>query len=189
MKFFDTTKTSTVVDATGTILNSSLNLVPQGDTESERIGRKIVLKNINMRGQVRIDVADTEGTTIERVRLIVYLDKQCNGAAAGVTDILETASINSFNNLSNKSRFRILADRTIDLVSQAGAYNGSGAVFGRDVATLNLYKKCHLPIEFDNSATTGAITTIRSYNVGVLGVSTAGLVNIEYTTRIRYTDN
>ena len=46
------------------------------------------------------------------MRVMLYHDKQANGATAAVLDILESADYQSFNNLVNSGRFRILMDRT-----------------------------------------------------------------------------
>jgi len=192
MKFLDTTLGSTAIADTGIVLNNCLNIIPQGDTESQRNGRKVVVRSINIRGMVRNDPATNEGSTADRVRFLLYLDKQANGGAAAVTDLLETATINSFNNLANKSRFTVLMDKVVDLAAPAGANaDATTPVFGLDIQSWAFYKKCYIPIEFDNSATTGALTTVRSNNLGMMAISwnTSDSAVIEYTCRIRYTDS
>ena len=64
----------------------------------------------------RHQIASTNSSAASNlVRIIVYLDRQCNGAAAGVTDLLESASYLSFRNLANQSRFKFLYDKTIPI--------------------------------------------------------------------------
>lgn len=119
VKFFDTTNTGTALATTGVITNSSLNLIPQGILENNRIGRKCTIKKIQFRGVIQFNSSTTESGEV--VRIMVVWDKQANGAAATITDILETADEKSFNNLSNKNRFVTLKDwyfpvqKTVDL--------------------------------------------------------------------------
>lgn len=188
LKFLDTTKASTVTATAGTIFNDSLCVVPQDGTESGRVGRKITAKSFYFRGFTYLAAATAATSTDDQVRFIVYLDKQTNGAAAAVTDILETADFYSFNNLANKSRFRILCDKKLSIQANGAAATGAAYSFGEVRKSWEKYIKVNLPLEYDNSATTGAITTQRSNNVGVLVISTDATAQVGYTCRMRYTD-
>ncbi len=123
------------------------------------------------------------------VRVIVYLDKQCNGAAATVLGILETADFQSFNNLANKGRFRILHDNNVDL--NYAAMGGNGTT--HDTLGVNhsyqWYKSVNIPIEFDNSADDGTLATIRTNNIGVMLVGVNGTAGFGSKMRLRFTDN
>jgi hypothetical protein len=189
LKYKDREHEFVQVDADGEI-DSSLNIVAQGDGPSERIGRKIVIKKINIRGYVSWESPSISSpeNTYDQLRLIIYLDKQCNGTAATVSDILETEDIRSFNNLSNKSRFKILSDQRFDLFSHAGGSTGSDDTYSPGYKSFTKFIKCNIPIEYDQTATTGVISTIRSNNIGMLAISQNGLLVVETTTRIRYTD-
>lgn len=188
LKFLDTSKAETTVANTGTILNTSLCVIPQDGTESGRVGRKVTAKSLMIRGEYTMAAPTDVGATDALCRFIVYHDKQTNGAAAGVTDILETAAYQSFNNLANKGRFRILCDKKMNLQAQGAAASGAGYTFGEQRKGFEKYLKLNLPLEYDNSATTGAITTQRSNNIGVLAISVGGVMQITYTARLRYTD-
>ncbi len=51
------------------------------------------------------------------------------------------------------------------------------------------FKDVNIPIEFDNSATTGALTSQTSNNIGVFGITlNSTTVNLAYTCRIRFLD-
>lgn len=181
-KFFDTTVAQTTVQTAGNILSPSLNLIPQGTTESNRDGRKCVVTALNMRGQVTIPSVASAGQA-DRVRIIVYQDKQANGSPATVTQILETAAVNSFRNLAESQRFTILKDQNVDLVPQYGSTAGSGEIN----YSWKFYKKCNIPLEFNS--TTGAITEIRSNNIGVLVISFDGTnttASFGFTSRVRF---
>lgn len=186
MKFFDTSN-SFAFDATGEVpATGQLNLIPQGTTESSRIGRKCCIKSIQMRGTIQY-VPDTNTLGATTVYLYLVLDKQCNGAAAAITDVLTSANMSiGMVNMANSERFVIL--KRFIIKQQAGA--GVQAAFGRDNAQIEFYHKCNLPLEF--SSTTGAITELKSNNLFLLaGTDTASddLVTFLGTTRLRFSDN
>lgn len=186
-KFFDTTRATQTVAATGTIMNLSLNLIPQGTTESTRIGRKCVIRALNLRGNYNLPGATAAANTSDILRIIVYVDKQANGATAAVTDILETASYNSFRNLAESGRFKLLYDKSHALNTMGGAGNGTTDSFGEIARPWSFNKRCMIPIEF--SSTTGAITEIRSNNIGVLAISKGAVAQLDYIARVRYSDS
>lgn len=133
------------------------------------------------------DVVNPENPDV--VRLILYIDKQANGAAvSAVTDILETASWNSFRNLANQQRFQILSDRKFvmnytNMASDAAGQFSTASVYKQ----IDKYWKVNAPIEF--SATTGAIGEIRSNNIGVLAISATGRTQLLSKVRLRFSDN
>ncbi len=186
-KFFDTVRAGFTPSATGTIANLSLNLIPQGVTENSRVGRKCTITKIMIRGELTANTTATVANTSSIIRVIIYLDKQANGATAAVLDILETADEASFNNLSNSKRFKVLSDQRHPMICPSGAGNGTTQEFGESITPYFwVKKKCSMPIEF--SSTTGAITEIRSNNIGVLCIQTTANANISYTARVRFSD-
>ena len=185
LKFHDLDIDDAVVAANGTIAEDSVVAIAQGVTETDRLGRKCVVKNINWRFDLRLPVrATATGGLSDVVRVILYHDKQANGATAAITDILESDDYQSFNNLANKARFRTLMDRTYNLDAPGG--QGDGAVNDSNEMILSdsFYKRVNIPLEF--SAGTGAITELRSSNIGVLLLSKAGLCDFESKMRIRF---
>lgn len=184
LKFLDNTWDSDPVPSAGVIALNTVNNVAAGTGESQRVGRKITIKSIHLRWVNVIKASASNADTDDGLRLILYLDKQANGAAATVTDILETADYLSFNNLSNRNRFRVLMDRVVDVSSMSG---GSSTAFGAAAKTKQAHLRCDIPIEF--SSTTGAITEMRSNNVGVLIISDNQEAECVGNVRIRYTDS
>lgn len=184
LKFLDTALSFTP-DTTGEVVaTGQINLVPQGDTESSRDGRKIVVKSIRIKGGVVN--ADNAASRLQAVMYLV-LDTQCNGAAAGVSDVLTGTNFGSaLPNLANVERFKILKSWKISCAPAAGVT----ASFANSSAMFDIYKKCNIPIMFDNTATTGAITTIRSNNLFLMCGSIIGddVWTVTGTSRIRFTD-
>ncbi len=181
LKFHDVDLDDGVIAAGGTI-TPSINLIAQGVTESARIGRKCVIKKIQWR--YRLCLTNSTSGTTDTVRIIMYLDKQANGATAAVTDILETADIHSFNNLVNSGRFRILMDRSVDVLKTSGG-DASGTLNHADIhMSGTFFKNCNIPLEF--AGTTGAITEIRSNNLGVLLLGKDGVAQFDSKIRLRF---
>ncbi len=190
LKFFDTAGDFATVAATGEI-NSSLNLIPQGVTEDSRIGRKCVISRLHLKGDVvLVGTAGAITGLRDRVRLIIYIDKQANGATAAVLDILETADVLSFRNLSNTGRFRVLSDqvKVMNCMSGGGNVGGADCNFGEQIASWNVnLTGLNIPIEF--SDTTGALTEVRSNNIGILAIAEQnGSSTCKFNARVRFKD-
>jgi len=188
LKFFDTAQ-SFLVDSTGEVpATGQLNLIPQGITEATRVGRRITIKAIQMRVQFQYNVATLTGGTF---RFLLVQDKQCNGANAtysGAGGVLESDSVHAFRNLENTQRFIVHMDKFFSITPQAGV---AGA-FNQNVKLVTFIKKVWVPIEFDSSATTGAIDTIRSNNFFLLCKGHSGeddIVTCTGVVRVRYVDN
>jgi len=190
LKFHDVAVNATDVATAGNIQNGgTINIIPQGVTESQRVGRKCTIRSINWRYRFNLSEIDAAADPAagDNLRIIVYLDKQANGATAAVTDILETANLNSFRNLANSGRFQILKDSYEVLNYLTLASDGAGVVSSAAVAkTKTWYKKCNIPVEF--SSTTGAMGEIRSNNLGVLLISNQGVIDFTSTIRLRFSD-
>lgn len=149
----------------------------------------MTIKSINWHYRVTLPEQNQAPTPIQgdSLRVILFVDHQCNGATAAVLDILDVATIHEFRNLVNVGRFDILLDKTHvinyrTLASDATAKYDQGFV----LEEYKFYKKVSIPIEFNAQA--GAITEISSNNVGVLLISTNGLCGFASKFRIRFSD-
>lgn len=191
LKFFDTAlsfniDTTAEVPATG-----QLALIPQGQTQSTRNGNKCTIRSINVHGVLRF-VPGASGSADAVVYMYVIQDTQANGAAPSVGDantgIFTSADLSLANmNLVNAGRFRILKKWVIPFNVGAGvttAYNNMSRPF-------TFYKKCSIPMLYDASADTGALTTIRTNNVFMVAgcVSQDDTISCAGTCRLRYSDS
>lgn len=148
---------------------------------------------IDLHVQLKLPATTTVGNADDIVRYILYCDKQCNGATATVSDILEEVTpggndptYRSHLNLANMNRFKILHDKTYKMIAPNGG-PAAGPIWqsGPDIRYFKIKKRVHLPIEFDS--TTGAITEIRSNNIGVLVIGEGGIAVLTGTYRVRFT--
>lgn len=191
LKFFDNTLAANLSTTGAVITGGQLLTIPQGVAQSERIGRKLVVKKIVWNLTFVLNVTGAAATVgCDRMRLMLVQDKQCNGAAATYSTVadgvLSANGVDALRNLDNIGRFNILKNWDIPLNSTAGV---SGAWQQYAVCETGSVT-CNIPIEYDNSVTTGAITSIRSNNIFILGccAATNSGVSVLGTVRIRYTD-
>lgn len=191
LKFHDIdSNNSSPIPLAGVVQNAgTLIVIPQGVTEITRVGRKCVLKSIMWRWSLTLPETQAEATppSPDTVRMMVFLDKQANGTTAAVLDILETANFQSFNNLSNSGRFKILYDKTITLnYSQLTAPIAASFATSTVIRNGTFFKKCNIPIEY--SDTSGAMATIRSNNIGLLLISQFTKCSLDSKFRFRFSD-
>jgi len=168
-------------DTTGSV--TLLNTVAQGTSVNQRVGKKWVMKSLQMRGFVQ-----NGSTAVSNWAsyMIVY-DKKPTGSLPAVTDILVTANSQAFNNDNNTDRFRIvrrwdnyLAGST--LAASAGGDTGAEA---------DAYVKLNLPV-VNKAAGTGAIADIEEgalylVTVGNTAAGTAA-ASLDTGFRIRFRD-
>jgi len=183
LKFFDTA-TSFAVDTTAEVpATGQLVLIPQGVTESTRVGRKCVIKSISGRWDM-VYAPASGATAVELYAIYLVLDKQCNGAAAAFGDVfLGTSATQGLHNLANSQRFVILKKWVGAMTSPAGVTTAYNSV----VKHVDFFKKCNIPIEY--SSTTGAITEIRSNNIFLIaGGSHDDALTVTGNVRVRFSD-
>ncbi len=191
LKFHDILVVDAVVATGGVIQNAgTINIIPQGVTEVQRIGRKCTLRSIHMTYQVTIPRAIDQATPplSDTLRIILYQDKQCNGATATSAGILEANDIFSYRNLANSGRFLIHLDKMVDMnyMTLTSTQNADTFEVTEVEKTFRWNKSCTIPLEFD--ADTGALTEIRSNNLGVLLISSNGTVGFNARVRLRFSD-
>lgn len=181
------------VNTTGTI--SLLNGCIQGTDYTQRIGRKIQLKSLYVRGRVQLETA-LNGVQIspQMARMMLVVDTQPNGVVFAITDLLNTAAPESQLNLNNRDRFMIICDKewVFDPYIIQGTATQSFAVGGRTISPLKKYKKLNMETIF-NSGNAGTIADMTSgalYMVW-LGSQPAGAatdLNAIVSTRVRFKD-
>lgn len=202
----------------------------QGAGPSNRVGRKIFLKSLELDFQAEwvglnldVSASDLQMRHLEAFRLLIVLDKQWNGASGSTkqdldlimselgTDGNAVAAINSFPNLENSQRFKILTDKMIappdSSVGVIGSVNGVSKYVYPRVDKTFVWKhtwKRPLPINFKSSTASsgqrGSSADITDNNILVYcirrhhaanttspNVNTAG-ITVRITSRAQYTD-
>lgn len=163
-------------DGTTTSVALPLNTIVQGDTIADRSANKILMKSL----ELRILYSNEAITQNNRVRVLVVLDKQPNGAQAVLTDVLEAEAIISFPKIANKSRFKILADDVITL-NQSGSAAGA---FQKEFYHKYLKIKGDLALStFASNATAVPITN--GLTIFYVGDVVAGAADADMTVNCR----
>lgn len=187
-KFWDAGTVDSYDCTTASVYNyQSICKVPQGTAANNRVGRKILIDQINLRCIInwpnQTDLNKMTGT----VRLMLVYDRQPNGAVPTLGTHLTGIGVTDFNNLVYSDRFTVLVDDRI-------TFNQSNAVLTGPVyssASQEQYKeyyiKCKIPIHF--SSTTGALTELISGNVFLWTVCDTNVTAVvDADSRIRFHD-
>lgn len=184
MKSVDTAVNTYVADTTGTV--TLIGGVASGDDINTRDGRKIVMRSVHIRGFLA--PVDTD-TTSAHCRVLVVYDSQPNGAAIStVANILSAATSLSFNNLDNRSRYKVLIDKAYTIGGDSIAANqvrtGSPSVH-----TIEERRTFKLPSIYNT--TTAVITAISTgalllVTIGSNGVGAGGVFAL--ACRMRFQD-
>lgn len=179
LKYIDTSIAQNVTFGVATFTAPQLlNGVIQGSDATNRIGRKINLKSIYVRGTWWAGPTSTSGAPL---RVIIFYDKQANAAAPAATDLLLASDFTSPNNLNNRDRFVVIADQVLSTISNTGD----------PTTTMECYKKINLETLFNsgNAGTIGDITSgslwIMFAQSGQLGTANGQFV---YRARVRFDD-
>lgn len=185
-KFFDVNVVLfTIDDVSGNFTN--LNLVSQGTEADDRIGQRFTLVSVSLRFSILLPDTNVVTQTRDLIRIIVYVDKQCNGATPDVGDLLTPVGPNVTiwpYNTSNSYRFKYLFDKTLAINSASGP--NSSNIWPEVAKPFTIGKRLHIPIEMDIGAT---ITDVKSNNLAIFIVSENNRAQMSFTSRIRFTDS
>lgn len=160
--YLDTASASYLFSTTGSI--KLLNPVPQGASVVTRVGKKIEMTSLQLRG-----VYANKASPIADAALIIVYDKRPTGALPAITDVLNTVTSASFNKDDNSGRFKILKRDNKVFV---GA-NATGERTAKTAYTADFFLNLRgLPVTY-KSAGTGAIGDIEE---GALYAITCGSI-------------
>jgi len=169
--------TTQVANTTGAVI--TMNGLAPGASDGQRVGKLIKMRQL----QLRLHSYVTAGTGVDQVhRVLVVLDHQTNGAAPGVTDILDAVTTTAFPNQDNRLRFMILYDKVFTL--SASAESGS-----MQFATVDIPLRYITQYNAGTAGTVGDIASNGLFLV-VLGTEAAGASagTVRWSERLNYTD-
>jgi len=191
LKFLDINLDDTTIANTWSQLTGSVPTIEQDTTETGRIGRKCTLRQMHWRFLISstAETAVAPATGGVHVRIVIYWDKQTNGAVAQAGTLFADATdFQSYLSLENKSRFQILGDKNFCLNYVSGAGTGAANVWMIEGASDEWHWRGGIPLEY--SGITGAITELRSNNIGIFVIaSSTDRLKLTSHMRIRFSDN
>jgi len=129
-----------------------------------RVGNRIVMKSVNLRM-----LFTNEAAMVSRqpIRLMLVYDRQANGAAPVITDILDSAAMSSQKNVANRDRFLVLRDMVFDM-------NSFGAATAA-ASNVQMVKTVFVPLK-------GLMTTYNAGAAGVGSITTGALYLVYFST-------
>jgi len=167
----------------------------QGNDIVNRIGRKVFMRKLKIRGVITME-GGTADSPVE-VRYVVYMDTQTNATQAqgeqvlgygGPSSIVAANAVHMFMNPANFGRFKILKDKVIVLKDTNLAIGGAAGQY--QVVPFKCNVTLNTPVEF-NSANGGTVADIVNNSLHLIAManSAAGVPKIQYVSRVTFTDN
>ncbi len=191
LKYFDTALENFTITATGVNIKPNLNKVPIGNGESDRVGRRITVKEINVNMSVDLAATATITAGSQMVRILLVLDKQCNGTPATWLQVFTDDDFHTSRNLSETNRFTVIKEKRLIMNRPNGNTAGSATGgYGEYARHVSFTARVNHRIEYGDTSTDGSIGTIRSNNFFMLVImenADTGTIT-EGRVRIRYSD-
>lgn len=175
IKMADGNPTYTPVgDLASTTSPNILNLIAQGDDINQRVGRRIALHSVTLKGWI----SNTNPNQCS-ARVVLAYDKQTNSASPALSYFQGGTAFNALSNFNNQGRFITLMDQKYD-------FDGTG---GRQIHEVNFFKFLKgIPTHYSGSS--GAIGSVDSGALVMwVFATTATGVTADIYTRCKYKDN
>ncbi len=208
MKYFDTFLAEVAVPNAATWDTTEINPVTfntfcvpvKGTGINERIGRKIHIHGIKIRGIIRaapqVNVTATDAAT--QIRFVLVVDSQTNATEIKGELVFEGPGVASsrncvqtYMNLDSLGRFRVLKDKMIVLGNPNLAYDGTNMEQNGILRPFKINHKFARPLEVHfNEVNGGSVAGIVDNNIALLcNESDATLAaTILYEARVSYKD-
>lgn len=203
IKTFDTNYSGASITPT-TPYSILLNGIPLGNSDGNRIGRKVSLNSFIAHLSCTVDVVGPTTTAAIVVpgaffRFLVVYDRQSNGASYTTANFLNSNRVTALYNTSNRNRFQILFDEFLSPQHSFRYNNTNGTGYNRDISVQYFKIECNLhniSTIFNSSSSLNSITPIQtgSLYLWVLsdGQTTAAPITdvyIEGDGRLFYSDS
>lgn len=189
----ETSKVLTTTLASVTTAPLALNVPAQGTTKTTRVGNRIIVKSVFVRGKLSfLGFLGAGGlnTRSNRARIIIIIDHQCNGLLPVAADILETPTLlDSFRDTDNSTRFTVLLDKVYTSHPQVVQDSaGNYASFDR-IINFAFYKRLNMLCRFDGTTADIANLTDNSITIFAMINKTLAACTFTFTTRMRFASN
>jgi len=189
--------TNTVVNPQGCI--GCISAPKQGDTESERDGKKILIKSLVVKGKVtRLGTnALTSAAGSVEVFVAVVSDSATNAVQLSSEDVFVNPSAtaatageaNPLKNLKYGKRFKILKSWQFCFNPPVSG-NGTNTMMLYETSQFfDFYTSLNMEVNFIQGQTDANVASVADNSLHVIAFCTSvGATQIEYCSRIRFTD-
>ncbi len=203
-KYYDTTRVSASIvstnDATGGEIDpttlDTISAPDQGDGESQRDGRSIMIKKVNIKGMVRVTKqANQTGADIAPLVFITLVqDKQTNKAQLNSEDVYTNGTGSAsmaatpFRNLKFISRFTVLKTKMLQINTPDSVFDGTNIEqSGRDYF-FRMDHEFRKGMMVNFTGTGAGLTNVIDNSLHMIAYcsTTALAPTINYVSRIRY---
>lgn len=204
-KYFDTELNASAIVATAASwANTELDPAAltlfypsQGTDFNNRIGRKVQVKSIKIRGHVNVPAQTNQlvGDGAALIRCVLVMDKQTNSTQLNGEDVISSGAgsvpINMFQNPAFFGRFRVLKDKRWTLQNPNFSWDGTnleqqGMVFKFEW-TIKFRKPLYIHY---NSTNGGTVADIIDHSFHILALTTNADLNptMNYKCRTTFID-
>jgi len=177
-----------------------IGLVPPGTGYFQRIGRRIRVRKLRIRGEIEVPLQanQTAADQAGLVRIVLYQDKQTGGVQAQAEEVLGASesmdvqndgqAIHVPQNPINFGRFRVLYDKTFKLTPPPISYDGTNVEQAGFSVPFKINVKCDVPINF-NQTNGSTVADIVDNSFHVIAATTSGLnCSLSYVCRMVFED-
>lgn len=174
---YDNGTVTTTVSTTGSVVQ--MLDVANGTGSSERIGKSIMLHDMTLNYNILPNAASSRLLW----RCVIVYDRQTNGAAPSVTDVMHTTAVESMYNADNQTRFKVLYDQSGVIVTNAT---------GIDIEYKTIYRNIKISLkglrtEYSGTGSTSASIIKGGIYMILLGNTVTGYAITE-ANRIQFSD-
>ncbi len=168
-----------------------------GNDFNNRVGRKVDVKRIMIRGQIQAapQVNQTAADTAGRVRIILVQDMQTNTAQLNAEDVINsgdaTQAISMFQNPAFFGRFRVLKDKEYVIQNPSITYDGTNIEQSGLIRKIKMTKKFFKAVRVSFNATNGGtVADIVDNSFHVIALTNNGdlAITLGYKVRTMFVD-
>ena len=192
---------ASVTDSTGSEMDPNvggtplcLNGIGQGNGQSDRDGKNIILKAVYLNGNITMGAfSDRSGATASAlVFLALVLDKQTNGAQLNSEDVFTNPTAtnhgqaNPIRNLEYSDRFDVLWSKSYVLAAGTSFYTGTTdqSEINETRVKFKKYKRLHIPVTYTGTGST--VSTVMNNSLHVVAFCTGQNCVLNYNSRVRF---
>lgn len=155
-----------------------INLCGQGTGAQARTG--VSVKTISNQYRMFVTASAANTTNDQVYRVIMFRDRNNQGVAPLVTDVLESAFVNAPLNNNNKTRFEVLHDK-IDYVGTNSKQSSIWKIFKREKGNSHAY--------YEGSNNTIAELLRGGVFLLLIGEAAMNQPHYEFISRFKFIDN
>lgn len=172
-----------------------LNAINQGDSYTDRDGRKIVMKSVHVTGVIT-SAKQADQTAMDDpayIYIALVLDTQTNGAQLNSEDVFSNPSgsatlcASPIRNMNRIDRYRVLKSVKLKLERPPTQWDGTNIEQGGLIEPFEIYKKLNVPVTYSSNGNGIADIVDNSLHIIAYTSNTDLVPQIQYNSRVVFT--